>query len=57
MGICMSNDQREAAARNADIDRQLAQSQQERDKTVKLLLLGMIRFFKSAFVLITIRRW
>lgn len=41
MGLCMSNDQRQAAARNADIDKQLAASQQERDKTVKLLLLGL----------------
>lgn len=37
----MSSDQRQAAARNADIDKQLAASQQERDKTVKLLLLGL----------------
>lgn len=40
MGLCMSNDQRAAVARNAEIDRQIAQSQAERDKTVKLLLLG-----------------
>ncbi len=40
MGICMSNDARAAALRNEEIEKQLAKSREERDKTVKLLLLG-----------------
>jgi hypothetical protein len=55
MGNCFgslsSADQRQAAARNADIDRQLAQSQMERDKTVKLLLLGISTFSNETFML------
>eukprot|EP00047_Mylnosiga_fluctuans_P002040 m.222911 g.222911 ORF g.222911 m.222911 type:complete len:360 (+) comp10848_c0_seq1:35-1114(+) len=50
MGNCMSNDQKEAAARNAEIDRQLAVSRQERDRTVKLLLLGAGESGKSTLV-------
>jgi hypothetical protein len=40
MGICMGSEQREAAARSADIDKKLAQDQQKYERTVKLLLLG-----------------
>ena len=47
----MSSDQREAAAKNAAIDRQIAQAADEKAKTVKLLLLGwslfLLCFFKT----------
>ena len=40
----MSSDQREAAAKTAAIDRQIAQAAEEKAKTVKLLLLGLSLF-------------
>ncbi len=42
MGVCMSAEQKEAAARSATIDRQLSQARAEAENTVKLLLLGWI---------------
>ncbi len=45
MGLCMGTEQREAAARNAEIEKKLAQDQQKFERTVKLLLLGTNRKF------------
>lgn len=50
MGICMGSEQREAAARNADIEKRLAQDQQKFERTVKLLLLGAGESGKSTLV-------
>ena len=40
MGICMSAEQKELAARNAAVERRLQQDQALADRTIKLLLLG-----------------
>eukprot|EP00050_Salpingoeca_kvevrii_P011064 m.12435 g.12435 ORF g.12435 m.12435 type:complete len:355 (-) comp3232_c0_seq1:549-1613(-) len=50
MGICMSSEQREAAARNAAIERELAAEREVRNKTIKLLLLGAGESGKSTLV-------
>jgi len=41
MGNCMNPEQREAAAKSAAIDRQLAEAREKQAKTIKLLLLGL----------------
>lgn len=50
MGLCMSAEQREAAAKNAAIDKQLAAAKLEHERTVKLLLLGAGESGKSTLV-------
>eukprot|EP00041_Stephanoeca_diplocostata_P013122 m.227126 g.227126 ORF g.227126 m.227126 type:complete len:355 (-) comp19222_c0_seq1:135-1199(-) len=50
MGICMSAEQREQAARNAAIEKQLAADQDMANRTVKLLLLGAGESGKSTLV-------
>lgn len=50
MGICMSAEQKELAAKNAAIDRQIAADQAMQARTVKLLLLGAGESGKSTLV-------
>lgn len=50
MGICMSQDQKDAAARNAQIESDLAQAKSDLSRTVKLLLLGAGESGKSTLV-------
>eukprot|EP00053_Salpingoeca_punica_P005291 m.53519 g.53519 ORF g.53519 m.53519 type:complete len:356 (-) comp13174_c0_seq1:429-1496(-) len=50
MGICMSASEREAASRNAAIDKQIEEQRREKERTVKLLLLGAGESGKSTLV-------
>eukprot|EP00051_Salpingoeca_urceolata_P010532 m.128841 g.128841 ORF g.128841 m.128841 type:complete len:354 (+) comp16748_c2_seq1:223-1284(+) len=50
MGVCMSSEQREANARNAAIEKQLAAEKDKAARTVKLLLLGAGESGKSTLV-------
>ncbi|EGD76410.1 guanine nucleotide-binding protein G(o) subunit alpha [Salpingoeca rosetta] len=50
MGICMSAEQKAAAARSAALDRQLDQDRAAASKTIKLLLLGAGESGKSTLV-------
>lgn len=50
MGVCMSQEQKDAAEKSAAIDRQIANAQREQDRTVKLLLLGAGESGKSTLV-------
>jgi hypothetical protein len=48
MGICMSAEQKAAAAQNAKIEQDLAQARADLDRTVKLLLLGETKHGKKS---------
>lgn len=48
MGICMSAEQKAAAARSAALDRQLDKDRLEANKTIKLLLLGELTSITAA---------
>lgn len=50
MGICMSQEQREAAARNAQIESDIEAQRRVQENTVKLLLLGAGESGKSTLV-------
>ena len=43
MGICMSSEQKELAARNAAVERRLQEDAELAGRTIKLLLLGTKR--------------
>eukprot|EP00730_Choanoeca_flexa_P015871 TRINITY_DN7384_c0_g1_i2.p1 TRINITY_DN7384_c0_g1~~TRINITY_DN7384_c0_g1_i2.p1 ORF type:complete len:387 (+),score=108.05 TRINITY_DN7384_c0_g1_i2:191-1351(+) len=50
MGICMSSEQKELAARNAAVDRRLQEDAELASRTIKLLLLGAGESGKSTLV-------
>eukprot|EP00052_Salpingoeca_macrocollata_P033999 m.10188 g.10188 ORF g.10188 m.10188 type:complete len:358 (+) comp5818_c0_seq1:69-1142(+) len=50
MGICLSAEQKEEIQRNAAIDSQIEEERRERERTVKLLLLGAGESGKSTLV-------